>query len=98
MMNLTAAQIETLADKVLPDVIGAVVAQPHVAAQGGRDALTSARAGGERIACGDAGLFRGAGFTDGLPVVPPTADLVSAMIEASGLPAEASWRWSRPAR
>jgi hypothetical protein len=31
MMNLTPAHIETLADKVLPDVIGAVVAQPHVA-------------------------------------------------------------------
>ena len=33
--------------------------------------------------------FEAQGFTDGLPVVPPTADLVSAMIEASGLPADA---------
>jgi hypothetical protein len=32
MMNLTSAQIEALADKVLPEVIAAVVAQPHVAA------------------------------------------------------------------
>jgi hypothetical protein len=32
MMNLTSDQIEALADKVLPDVIAAVVAQPHVAA------------------------------------------------------------------
>ena len=32
MMNLTPAQVETLADNVLPDVIGAVVAQPQVAA------------------------------------------------------------------
>ena len=32
MMNLTPPQIETLADNVLPDVIGAVVAQPPVTA------------------------------------------------------------------
>jgi hypothetical protein len=33
--------------------------------------------------------FEAQGFTDGLPVVPPTADLVSAMIDASGLAGEA---------
>ena len=32
--------------------------------------------------------FEAQGFTDGLPVVPPTEDLVSAMIEASGLPGD----------
>ena len=34
--------------------------------------------------------FEAQGWTDGLPVVPPTADLVSAMIEGSGLAADAS--------
>ncbi len=32
MMNLASAEIEALADKILPDVIAALVAQPQVVA------------------------------------------------------------------
>ena len=33
--------------------------------------------------------FEAQGWTDGLPVVPPTPELVTTMVEASGLPPEA---------